>query len=116
MYQPHNYPVNCVAYVGTHDNETALGWLEEVSAEDAALAREYLHLDREEGENWGMMRGIWSSPAGYAIVQMQDILGLGREGRINTPSTLGRQLAVESSAGLLWRRPGGAGLQADVSL
>ena len=89
MYQPHNYPVNCVAYVGTHDNETALGWLEEVSAEDAALAREYLHLDREEGENWGMMRGIWSSPAGYAIVQMQDILGLGREGRINTPSTLG---------------------------
>ena len=89
MYQPHNYPVNCVAYVGTHDNETALGWLEDAAAEDAALAREYLHLDRDEGENWGMMRGIWSSPAGYAIVQMQDILGLGREGRINTPSTLG---------------------------
>ena len=89
MYQPHNYPVNCVAYVGTHDNETALGWLEDAAAEDAALAREYLNLDRDEGENWGMMRGIWSSPAGYAIVQMQDILGLGREGRINTPSTLG---------------------------
>ena len=89
VYQPHNYPAHCVAYVGTHDNDTALGWLATAEPEDAALAREYLHLDPEEGENWGMMRAIWSSAAGCAIVQMQDLLGLGAEGRMNTPSTQG---------------------------
>ena len=88
-YQPHNYPTNCVAYVGTHDNDTALGWISTANPEDVALAREYLHLDSIEGENWGMMRAIWSSTADYAIVQMQDLLGLSSEGRINTPSTLG---------------------------
>ena len=89
VYQPHNYPTNCVAYVGTHDNDTALGWLRTADPEDVALAREYLHLDSAEGENWGMMRAIWSSTADCAIVQMQDLLGLGTEGRMNTPSTLG---------------------------
>ena len=89
VYQPHNYPAHCVAYVGTHDNDTALGWLATAEPEDAALAREYLHLDPAEGENWGMMRAIWSSAAGCAIVQMQDLLGLGAEGRMNTPSTQG---------------------------
>ena len=89
VYQPHNYPANCVAYVGTHDNDTALGWLATAEAADTALAREYLHLDPAEGENWGMMRAVWSSTANCAIVQMQDLLGLGNEGRMNTPSTLG---------------------------
>ena len=89
VYQPHNYPKNCVAYVGTHDNDTALGWLRSVDPADAALARDYLRLTRREGEAWGMMRGIWASPAELAVVQMQDLLGLGSEGRMNTPSTLG---------------------------
>ncbi len=88
-YQPHNYPANCVAYVGTHDNDTALGWLAEAEPADVALAREYLHLDPAEGENWGMMRAVWASTAGCAVVQMQDVLGLGNEARMNTPSTLG---------------------------
>lgn len=48
-YQPHNYPTNCVAYVGTHDNDTALGWLAEAEPADVALAWEYLHLDPAEG-------------------------------------------------------------------
>ena len=89
-YLPYRYPTNCVAYVGTHDNDTALGWLETAPAEDAALAREYLHLDPAEGEGWGMMRAIWASAADLAVVQMQDLLGLGSEARINTPSTLGK--------------------------
>ena len=88
-YQPHNYPANCVAYVGTHDNDTALGWLAEAEPADVALAREYLHLDPAEGENWGMMRAVWASTADCAVVQMQDVLGLGNEARMNTPSTLG---------------------------
>lgn len=39
--------------------------------------------------NWGMMRGIWSSVADLAVVQAQDVLGLGHEARMNTPATLG---------------------------
>lgn len=88
-YMPHAYPHNCVAYVGTHDNDTALGWLEGVDAEGAKQARDYLKLTEQEGESWGMMRGIWASPADLAIVQMQDVLELGSEARINVPSTLG---------------------------
>ena len=88
-YLPFSYPTNCIAYVGTHDNDTALGWLETAPAKDVALAREYLHLDPSEGEGWGMMRAIWASPADTAVVQMQDLLGLGSDARINTPSTLG---------------------------
>ena len=75
--------------MGTHDNDTALGWLETAPAKDVALAREYLHLDPAEGEGWGMMRAIWASPADTAVVQMQDLLGLGSDARVNTPSTLG---------------------------
>lgn len=89
MYQPHNYPQNCVAYVGTHDNETALGWLEQADPEDVALAREYLCLEPGKEENWGMMTALWASRADLVIVQMQDLLGLGREGRMNIPSTQG---------------------------
>ena len=88
-YQPHNYPRNCVAYVGTHDNDTALGWLQNAAPGDVALAREYLHTDPQEGEGWSMMRAIWSSAAKLTVVQMQDLLELGSEGRINTPSVLG---------------------------
>ena len=75
--------------MGTHDNDTALGWLEHAHPEDVARARAYLRLNREEGENWGMMKALWGSAADCAIVQMQDLLGLGGEGRMNTPSTLG---------------------------
>lgn len=88
-YQPHHYPTNSVAYVGTHDNSTALGWLKCVDADDAAYARSYMRLSQEEGESWGMMRTIWQSPADTAIVQMQDALELDDRARINVPSTLG---------------------------
>ena len=90
VYLPHSYPRDCVAYVGTHDNDTALGWLSAASPDDAARARDYLGLNEREGEGWGMMRGIWSSVADTAIVQMQDILRLGGEARMNVPSTVGQ--------------------------
>ena len=45
--------------------------------------------DEERGYHWGMMRGIWSSAADLAVVQAQDLLGLGHGSRMNTPSTLG---------------------------
>lgn len=88
-YLPHNYQRHCVVYTGTHDNSTVLGWMAGASPEDVAFATEYLHLSKKEGLNWGMMRAAWSSVGDLAIVQMQDVLGLGDEARINVPSTVG---------------------------
>ena len=88
-YLPHSCDKNSVMYSGTHDNDTALGWLATAPEKDVEVAREYLHLDAAEGEGWGMMRAIWSSVADLSIVTMQDVLGLGSDARINTPSTLG---------------------------
>ncbi len=89
-YLPHNFEKHCVAYTGTHDNETILGWLESAPAADVDYARAYLRIDDREEANWTMMRGIWASTADTAVVQMQDLLGLGREGRMNEPSTVGK--------------------------
>jgi 4-alpha-glucanotransferase len=88
-YLPHNYERNCVVYTGTHDNDTALGWMSSAPSADVETAVEYLRLTEEEGLNWGMMRGAWSSVGELAVVQMQDVLGLGSAARMNTPSTLG---------------------------
>lgn len=89
-YRPHNYIEHCIAYIGTHDNDTAVGWMENARAEDAAAAREYLGLNREEGYHWGMLRVLWMSRAGLTIALAQDLLGLGSESRMNAPSTVGR--------------------------
>lgn len=88
-YLPHNYTRNCVVYAGTHDNDTILGWMESAPKDCVKFAKEYLKLDEEEGLNWGVMRGVWSSVGDLAIVTMQDLLDLGGKGRMNTPSTLG---------------------------
>lgn len=88
-YLPHCYPRHCVVYTGTHDNDTILGWAASAPADDVAFAKAYLRLTEEEGVHWGMMRAAWASVADLAVMQFQDLLGLGREGRINTPSTLG---------------------------
>lgn len=89
-FLPHNYDKNCVAYIGTHDNLPAMAWFETAPKHEYDYAIEYLKLDEEEGLNWGLIRGIWSSAANLAIAQMQDFLGLGEESRMNEPSTLGK--------------------------
>lgn len=88
-YLPHNYASRCIAYTGTHDNDTALGWIESAPKSDVNFAKRYLRLRAEEGYNWGMMKAIWASAAELAIVQMQDVIGLGNEARMNIPSTTG---------------------------
>ncbi len=88
-YLPHRYSRNCVVYAGTHDNETIEGWLEGASPAVRGYAKRYFQLTRREGWAWGVMRGAWSSVADLAVMQMQDLLSIGAEGRINTPSTLG---------------------------
>ncbi|WP_460292695.1 4-alpha-glucanotransferase [Clostridium tertium] len=87
---PHNYPVNCVAYTGTHDNDTVCGWYNVTgSKKEIEKAKRYLNLTYEEGISRGLIRGAWGSPAYLAIATMQDFLGLGNDARMNMPSTLG---------------------------
>ncbi|WP_294760048.1 4-alpha-glucanotransferase [uncultured Gemmiger sp.] len=99
-YRPHSYPVNSIAYVGTHDNEPVNGWVETAAPEDIARAVQYLNLTKQEGYHWGMMRGIWASASELAIVQAQDILGLGHEARMNTPSTVGSNWCWRAKRGV----------------
>lgn len=86
-YLPHNAEENSFMYTGTHDNDTTLGWLESGDKKETAFAQKYFGLNREEGFNWGLIRGALASRCKAAIVPMQDFLGLGSEGRMNTPAT-----------------------------
>ena len=88
-YLPHNFTSNCVVYTGTHDNDTVMGWLKTADPKDIAHAREYCKMPPDEPFNWGLIRTAYESLADMAVVPMQDILGLGSEARMNTPSTLG---------------------------
>lgn len=88
-YLPHNYKNHCVVYTGTHDNDTIIGWMRTAPKASVKFAKEYLRLDSKEGYNWGMMKAAWASVGDLAVVTMQDVLGLGSQGRMNTPSTLG---------------------------
>ena len=76
-------------YVGTHDNAPVLAWREEADAADVAVAERYLGLNDAEGFHWGMIRGGMSSVANLFVAQLQDILGLGAESRMNTPGVSG---------------------------
>ncbi|MBR5538793.1 MAG: 4-alpha-glucanotransferase [Clostridia bacterium] len=87
-YLPHTYKNrNSVVYVGTHDNDTAEGWMIEANPDDIAYAKRYLGLNSKEGYAWGFIRGAASSISDTAIYTMQDLLSLGNEARMNTPST-----------------------------
>jgi 4-alpha-glucanotransferase len=83
---PHNHIPHCVAYVGTHDNDTAVGWYRSAPRNVRQHCRKYLHSNGRE-IHCDMIRAVMASVAGVAIFQMQDILGLGSEARMNTPAT-----------------------------
>ena len=88
-YLPHNYDKNCVVYTGTHDNDTINGWAQNNDQMEVAYAEKYLNATRNNGFNWAMMKAALGSVADTCILMMQDLIGLGSEGRINTPSTVG---------------------------
>ena len=88
-YLPHKYTENCIVYTGTHDNDTVMGWVETAKPEDVSYARSYCQMPEDEPFNWGLIRTAYESKAGMAIIPVQDILGLGKEARMNIPSTLG---------------------------
>jgi 4-alpha-glucanotransferase len=88
-YAPHNYVPHCVAYTGTHDNNTIHGWIrKEISPEE--LRRLYSYLGREPDEHllhWELIRLVMMSVADTVIIPLQDVLGLGEEARMNRPAS-----------------------------
>jgi 4-alpha-glucanotransferase len=85
-YLPHRVRPNCVLYTGTHDNDTTLGWWSTLGEKERTVVSALVGLC-EDGPNWGLIRLAQSSPAHFSIVPLQDLLGLGSEARLNTPST-----------------------------
>lgn len=83
-FLPHNYPVNCVAYTGTHDNDTAIGWYQTAPEAERDFCRRYLACSGDDIA-WDMIRAVWSSVAMMALAPMQDFLRLGSEARMNFP-------------------------------
>jgi 4-alpha-glucanotransferase len=82
---PHCYPRETVVYSGTHDNDTARGWYEHATEQERATAATYLGLSSADDAAWTLIRTAFTSVADSAIVPLQDILGLGSEGRMNMP-------------------------------
>ncbi len=87
-FLPHNYPSNCVAYTGTHDNDTVRGWFEQLEQKDKERVMEYLGCTQKD-VTWAMIRSVMASYAQYAIFPMQDLLDLNSKARMNIPSTCG---------------------------
>ena len=84
-YLPHNIVENSSCYIGTHDNETVQGWLKWADKASIRFAGRYMHITPDEGWNWGMIRTGMATASRLFVVQMQDLLELGRSARMNTP-------------------------------
>jgi 4-alpha-glucanotransferase len=89
-FLPHNYTSPAwIAYTGTHDNDTVVGWYEKTSTEqERDYARKYLGRDGSDIA-WDLIRLAWASTANTAMTTVQDLLRLGHQARMNTPSTVG---------------------------
>ena len=115
-FRPHNYPRARVAYTGTHDCDTTVGWWasrgkgestrtqEDIRKEHEYTCR-YLNLNGQE-IHWAFIRALMSSVADTVIFPLQDVLGLGSKARMNLPAT--------PSGNWRWRFAGGV-LTAELS-
>jgi 4-alpha-glucanotransferase len=83
-FLPHHYTANCVAYSGTHDNDTARGWYESAPDHERDFANRYLKID---GSNFAddLIRAVWGSVAVFALAPLQDLLNLNTFARMNFP-------------------------------
>jgi len=86
-YKPHNYSnKNCVVYTGTHDNNTTIGWFQELGKKQKIDFLKYVSFNNHYDKiNWVFIRLAMSSICDISIIPIQDILGLGKDSRINTP-------------------------------
>ena len=88
-YMPHNCVNNSICYVGTHDNEVVKGWVKHTDKATLRYAKEYMHKGEDESWCEAMLRTGMSTASKLFVMQMQDILELGEDSRINTPGVLG---------------------------
>jgi len=85
-FLPHHYISNCVAYTGTHYNDTSVGWWSTASEHEKGFAHRYLSFDGNE-INWQMISVLSASAANTVIYPLQDVIGLNSEHRMNMPGT-----------------------------
>lgn len=84
-YLPHNFEPQTVAYTGTHDNDTSLGWWQTASHAEKSAARAYLGPLADTEIHWAMMQSLSQSAANTVVFPLQDVLGLDGAHRMNTP-------------------------------
>jgi len=83
-YLPHNYAPDCVAYSGTHDNNTTVGWFQSASPSERSHVQRYLARSGEDIA-YDFIRAVMESVAETVVVPLQDVLVLGSEARMNVP-------------------------------
>lgn len=86
IYLPHRLTPDQVVYTGTHDNDTTLGWWNSITSENERRAVEAYVGPGSDGIHWAFIRLAQASVASLSVVPLQDVLGLGSEARLNTPS------------------------------
>lgn len=86
-YLPHNYPRNCIAYTGTHDNQTLRSWIDTITGKELQNVRNYLcdFYTPKEKLNLPLIASIMKSSSRICIIPLQDYMGLSDDARINTP-------------------------------
>ena len=87
-FLPQMWPRNCVAYTGTHDNDTVRGWWDNANPREREFAACYLACNADD-VHWAMIRACANSVANMAVYPMQDVLGLDSAHRMNVPGILG---------------------------
>ncbi|EQD39935.1 Glycoside hydrolase, family 77, partial [mine drainage metagenome] len=83
---PQHYAADCIAYTGTHDNDTTLGWYESLDGGTRRYVDQTLGLQPKSVPE-SIVRVVLASAAPLAVIPLQDLLGLGSEARLNTPGT-----------------------------
>ena len=104
IHLPHRFVPECVAYTGTHDNDTTQGWWRTAGDSERAAVEAYVGtvpvVDGMERPAWPLIRATASSCAQLALAPAQDLLELGSEARMNTPAV--------AAGNWSWRAPVGA--------
>lgn len=98
-YLPHRHVKNSVVYTGTHDNDTLLGWATTVTPSEVDFAVRYLQTSNRDNVSEQMMVAAFASVADTCILTMQDVLRLGGDARMNTPSTVGNNWQWRAAEG-----------------
>lgn len=114
-YLPQNYENNCLAYTGTHDNNTVIGYLDDLKSNPPeALSKEiqnienFFNLQLIQIDNWDFIQKLFMSKANTVIIQLQDLFGLDGEARFNLPGTIENnwvwRYVKQTSHDLQWKK------------